>query len=445
MQENIADLVDITSEALFEVGSDFQILFVNRKIKDIAGWEPRELKNKSFLTLFPEANRHAIASALEAASKAGGTLSVKVPVLTKDGVVIGGHLRLVPVEIPGHGQGFRASLVPRHKSYLAEEILEALDSGVVLIDRRGRVLYANKYAQQHLSVVPKLIEIARAKNTNEQETIIQGRTYSFSVKTFKHEPSTGGWSVLFKDITEIKKMRMMMTMVDKLSSLGIIAASIAHEIKNPLAGVRVMAQTLYRELEPEKREYASRIIKQIDRIDSMIKKLLAHAKPKPARPRPFPLKDVVDEVMAILGDRLRKVGIKVKISVPGDLWITADPHQMQQVLMNLVLNAIEAMEKTGGILQIVGGQSTIVNPEFGQPYVFLMVKDNGPGIPEDAQQKIFYPFYSTKESGTGLGLFVVYQLVKENGGMVEVQSEPDSGTEFILYLKPTGRKRDGSI
>ncbi|MEO0146820.1 MAG: ATP-binding protein, partial [candidate division WOR-3 bacterium] len=109
---------------------------------------------------------------------------------------------------------------------------------------------------------------------------------------------------------------------------------------------------------------------------------------------------------------------------------------MQQVLMNLILNSIEAMERGGGLIEIEGGESTIVNPDLGKPYIFLKVRDTGPGIPPEAQQKVFYPFYTTKEGGTGLGLFVVYQLVKENGGMVEVQSEPGKGTEFIVYLKP---------
>lgn len=436
VKEELVDLLDITSEALFEIGPDFTVLFVNKKIADVCGWEAAELKGKSFLNLFPEQNRQAISSALEAAFRAGGILSVKVPLLTKEGVVIGGHLRVIPVELPGYGRGFRASLIPRHKSYLAEEILEGLDTGVVLLDRRGRVLYANKYAQAHLSVIPKLLEAARRSSPSEEEVRIEDRFYTMSAKPFKHEPGMVGWTVLFKDITDIKKMHQMMTMVDRLSSLGIIAASIAHEVKNPLAGVRVMAQALYRELEPEKREYAARIMKQIDKIDGMIKKLLAYAKPRPPHPIPFSLLSAVNEVVGVLRERAERSSIRITVSVNPSISVMADPAQMQQVLMNLILNSIEAMERGGGLIEIEGGESTIVNPDLGKPYIFLKVRDTGPGIPPEAQQKVFYPFYTTKEGGTGLGLFVVYQLVKENGGMVEVQSEPGKGTEFIVYLKP---------
>ncbi len=435
MKEELVDLLDITSEALFEIGPDFTVIFVNRKIADVCGWEASEVRGKSFLALFPEQNRQAISSALEAAFRAGGVLSVKVPLLTREGVVIGGHLRVIPVELPGYGRGFRASLVPRHKSYLAEEILEGLDTGVVLLDRRGRVLYANRYAQSHLSVIPRLLEVAKKSSGSEEELRVDDRTYTMSAKPFKHEPGMMGWTVLFKDITDIKKMHQMMTMVDRLSSLGIIAASIAHEVKNPLAGVRIMAQTLYKELEPEKREYAARIMKQIDKIDGMIKKLLSYAKPRAPHPVPFNLHSVVEEVVAVLRERAEKSGIKITLSVNQSIVVTADPAQIQQVIMNLILNSIEVMEKTGGIIEIEAGESTIVNPELGKPYIFLKVRDTGPGIPPEAQQKV-YPFYTTKDGGTGLGLFVVYQLVKENGGMVEVQSEQGKGTEFIVYLKP---------
>ncbi|MGC8893573.1 MAG: ATP-binding protein [candidate division WOR-3 bacterium] len=436
MKEELVDLLDITSEALFEIGPDFTVIFVNRKIADVCGWEASEVRGKSFLTLFPEQNRQAISSALEAAFRAGGILSIKVPLLTREGVIIGGHLKVIPVELPGYGRGFRASLVPRHKSYLAEEILEGLDTGVVLLDKRGRVLYANRYAQQHLSAIPRLLEAAKKSSGSDEEIRVDDRVYTMSAKPFKHEPGMVGWTVLFKDITEIKKMHQMMTMVDRLSSLGIIAASIAHEVKNPLAGVRIMAQTLYKELEPEKREYAARIMKQIDKIDSMIKKLLSYAKPKAPQPVPFNLHSVVEEVVAVLRGRAERSGIKINLSINPAIVVTADPAQIQQVIMNLILNSIEVMEKTGGIISIEAGESTIVNPDLGKPYIFLKVRDNGPGIPHEAQQKVFYPFYTTKEGGTGLGLFVVYQLVKENGGMVEVQSEPGKGTEFIVYLKP---------
>lgn len=436
VKEDLVDLLDITSEALFEIGPDMTVIFVNRKIVDVCGWEAAEIRGKSFLSLFPEQNRQAISSALSAAFRAGGVLSVKVPLLTREGIVIGGHLRVIPVELPGYGKGFRASLVPRHKSYLAEEILEGLDTGVVLLERRGRVLYANRYAQQHLSVIPRLLEAARRPTGPEEEIRVDDRVYTVSTKPFKHEPGMVGWTVLFKDISDIKKMHQMMTMVDKLSSLGIIAASIAHEVKNPLAGVRVMAQTLYKELEPEKREYASRIMKQIDKIDGMIKKLLSYAKPRAPHPVPFNLHSVVEEVVGVLRERAERGGIKMNLSVNPAIVVTADPAQIQQVIMNLVMNSIEVMEKAGGLLEIEAGESTIVNPDLGKPYIFLRVRDTGPGIPHEAQQKVFYPFYTTKEGGTGLGLFVVYQLVKENGGMVEVQSEPGKGTEFIVYLKP---------
>jgi len=436
VKEDLVDLLDITSEALFEIGPDFTIIFVNKKIADVCGWEASEIRGKSFLSLFPEQNRQAISSALTAAFRAGGVLSVKVPLLTKEGVVIGGHLRVIPVELPGYGKGFRASLVPRHKSYLAEEILEGLDTGVVLLDKRGRVLYANRYAQSHLSVIPRLLEAARKSSGAEEEIKVDDRVYTMSAKPFKHEPGMIGWTILFKDISEIKKMHQMMTMVDRLSSLGIIAASIAHEVKNPLAGIRVMAQALYKELDPERREYAARIMKQIDKIDGMIKKLLSYAKPRAPHPVPFSLISVVEEVIGVLRERATRSGIKINLSVNPGLTVTADPAQMQQVIMNLVLNAIEAMEKSGGLIEIEAGESTIVNPDLGKPYIFLKVRDNGPGIPPEAHQKVFFPFYTTKEGGTGLGLFVVYQLVKENGGMVEVQSEPGKGTEFIVYLKP---------
>ncbi len=432
ISHDVSKLPDVASEVLFELGEDLRITYVNRKIEEQFGWDPAELKGKSFLELFPEGSQPAIKMALDAAAKSGGAISLRVAVKSKSGEIVRAQLRVISVELPGKGRGFWGSLHPKGRSYLAEEILDALDSGVVLVDKAGRVLYANRYAKGYLSVVPKLLKALRSPS---DEVELDGKTFSVSAKPFSLEGKAEGWTVLFKDITELKRMKEMMTLVDRLSSLGIVAASIAHEIKNPLAGVKLLAQTLQRELEGEKREYAARIAKQVDKVEGMIKKLLSYARPSKPKPKPISVREVVGEVLGLFTERARKQGVSVEVKVPEGLRVVADPNQLQQVLINLVLNALEAMPK-GGRLTVEAGVSSIVNPSWGKPYVYLKVADTGVGIPEEALQKIFYPFYSTKPDGTGLGLFVVYQLVRENGGMVEVNSKLGEGTVFTLYLKP---------
>ncbi len=440
ISHDVSKLPDVASEVLFELSEDLSIVYINRQIQEQFGWEPAELKGRNFLELFPEGSRAAIKMALDAAAKSGGAISLRVAVKTRSGKIERAQLRVISVELPGKGKGFWGSLHPKGRSYLAEEILDALDSGVVLVDKSGRVLYANRYAKGYLEVVPKLLKGLRASG---EEVEVEGKTFSVSARPFSLEGKAEGWTVLFKDITELKRMKEMMTMVDRLSSLGIVAASIAHEIKNPLAGVKLLAQTLQRELEGEKREYAARIARQVDKVEAMIKKLLSYARPSKPKPKPIEVREIVEEVLNLFYARAKKQGVETAVDVPEGLKVVADPNQLQQVLINLVLNALEAMPR-GGKLTIEAGESSIVNPSWGRPYVFIKVKDTGVGIPPEALQKIFYPFSSTKPNGTGLGLFVVYQLVRENGGMVEVNSQLGKGTVFTLYLKPENGSESSS-
>ena len=225
-----------------------------------------------------------------------------------------------------------------------------------------------------------------------------------------------------------------MAQVEKFSTLGTLASGLAHEIKNPLAGMRLIAQGLERELQGKQLESIKRMKRQIDRIDNLIKKFFSYVKPHLSNRVSCPIKDTLREVEALIEENLKKKEIKLVKEIPAGLRVKVDPHHFQQILLNLLLNAIDALDR-GGTIEVKAGLSKIEQSDNNSPYVFISVKDNGVGIDEEEIDKIFYPFYTTKSEGIGLGLFIVHQLVKENRGLIEVKSEKNRGTEFIIYFE----------
>ena len=240
---------------------------------------------------------------------------------------------------------------------------------------------------------------------------------------------------------ELKQSQDTLRRADRLSSLGLLTAGLAHEIRNPLVAIRTFTQLLpERYDDPEFREgFQGLALKEVDRICGLINDLLSFARPSKPNVALENVNDVVDNIARILETQAKEKGVVIERRFGENLpraWI--DREQMKQVFMNLILNAIQAMNGTGSITLM--SRSVIKNgTQPAGEFVQIEVKDTGVGISQENLQHIFDPFFTNKDEGSGLGLAVSHQIVQEHGGFVTVESAPGTGTSFFVHV-PVGKQ-----
>ncbi len=228
---------------------------------------------------------------------------------------------------------------------------------------------------------------------------------------------------------------------DRLATLGELAAGIAHEIKNPLAGIAGATQVLAREFSDSdpRRAVTQEILKLIERLDHTIKDLLDFARPSVPSLVPTDLNQVVEKTLFLVEGmpEARRNGVTVRLDLSPDLpTVPADPNLVRQVILNLAVNAVQAMT-SGGVLTIASRPAADAERAEVHPperFVQLTFSDTGQGIEKEKLRSIFTPFFTTKTQGTGLGLAICQRIVEQHGGRLSVESEPGQGTTFFLYL-----------
>jgi PAS domain S-box-containing protein len=246
-----------------------------------------------------------------------------------------------------------------------------------------------------------------------------------------------GKIVIFRDLTSIYKIQEEILRMDRLVSLGKLSSGIAHELRNPLAGIKTTAQALGEEMTEEdpRREYLQRITKEIDRLNELLKTFFSFAKPQKLNLTPCHVRDIINEIIPFLIKEIADKGIRFEEKYDPHLpRIRADKTQMHQVFLNLFLNAIQAMPE-GGDLKI--GVSSFVSAGGDGPrqnFIKAIVSDTGKGIPPHMVDRIFDPFFTTKPKGIGLGLSIAYQIINKHGGTIKVESQWEKGTSFVITL-----------
>ena len=232
------------------------------------------------------------------------------------------------------------------------------------------------------------------------------------------------------------RAQAQMVQSEKLASIGEMAAAVAHGLKNPLASLRATAQLALRQKpdSPAARESLQAIIDEVDRLDRRITHLLSFSRPAPFRPVRDRIPQLVDGTLSGLGELLRERGVEPHLDIPPDLPdVQVDPMQFEQVLVEIVSNAVNAMG-AGGRLYI----SARLEPgESSWAGVVLQVTDTGAGIPREVLPSVCEPFFTTRPEGTGLGLAIARRYVEQNGGRLEIESEPGHGTTVRIHLPAT--------
>ncbi len=236
-----------------------------------------------------------------------------------------------------------------------------------------------------------------------------------------------------QDITEQKRLEQQILQSERLATIGQMAAKVAHEIRNPLSSIMLNAELLGDEIRAagdaiseDAEVLLKSIISEVDRVAKLTEEYLQFSRLPDADPQRGDLINLVQEVVEFIEPEASSRGIQIVSEYETDaMELVFDAQQMRQVLMNIFKNALEAMRR-GGILT--------VRVQDSHSKVVIAISDTGEGIPEKVQDKIFQPFYTTKDMGTGLGLAISQQVIHEHGGTIEFESEPGKGTTFYLHL-----------
>jgi two-component system nitrogen regulation sensor histidine kinase GlnL len=263
------------------------------------------------------------------------------------------------------------------------------------------------------------------------------------------ERNTVGALIVLRDRTIRSSLREMVSQRERLDSYGQIAAGIAHEVKNPLGGIRGAAELLQLWAKDDRgRDTAALIVREVDRISSLVEELMVFARGEELHESEVNLHFILDGVLDLLGHDPAFEQLEVERfydpSIPEFL---ADADRLTQVFLNLCRNAAQAMEDGGGNLTITTRMSLDrrIATRDGRrvPAVIVAVSDTGPGIPGDVLERLDTPFFTTKNRGTGLGLAVSRHWVSQHGGTLRIASQPGQGTTVRVAL-PLRRKKGGN-
>ncbi|WP_054958706.1 ATP-binding protein [Paenibacillus dakarensis] len=340
-----------------------------------------------------------------------------------------------------------------------ENILENLDSGIILFDSDGVLAFVNVQMAKLLGVSRKSLagltltqllrhpQITRFKKKKIlrifRETIFHRKRFhelldehgrSWLITMTYGDQMEGDFLISVKDVSDFKQIEQTAYQNDKLAMLGRISASIAHEIRNPLTSIRGFIQLLRPHLMSlGKDEYARIILTEIDRANDIIYEFLNSSKPSAPQTTIIPVASLLKEVVLLTESEALMKGCQLVFhhaeKIPS--LISVDVKQIKQVLLNLIKNALDAIdemkyEHSTGMIEIALEQTGT--------QVSILISDNGRGMDQNTLNNLFNPFFTTKEGGTGLGLSVSYRIIKNHGGSIAVESQVGVGTEFLITL-----------
>jgi PAS domain S-box-containing protein len=339
-----------------------------------------------------------------------------------------------------------------------EDILRNISTGIITTDKEGNLVSMNQSAREILdqnseyakyegikgTLFTQVMDTLKSKKNINHIRVFhndnEGGKLYFDVTTTlmkTHDGFIGGAICSFNDITERKKIESNMERVDRLTSIGQLASGIAHEIRNPLAGMKTSIQVLKKRLSGREADsnlvLFNGVLFEIDRINNLITDLLDFAKPRLPKYEVENTLEILNKSLYLVKKDASEKNISVKVtSNASKMMLFVDKAQIEQVFLNVIKNAINAMD-SGGILNISLNQ--VHNKK--RDCLEIVFHDNGCGVPEENIDRIFDPFFTTYPHGTGLGLSVVYELVSKNNGEVEIESVINAGTKvritFPLY------------
>ncbi len=477
-EESFRNLIENSNDVISLVGADGKARYVSPSIKKVMGYDPEERIGHSFLELVhPEDQPRVMELFREFAYKPGVTVSSEARAKHKNGTWR--HVEAVATNLLNH-PGIRGIIFNYRDitgKKLAEEALKISEENfrmliekspdAMVVHRVDKIYYVNpaflkllgyEKAEELIGRSPEFMMppeerekiIARIQKLNQGERynppverrvvkkngeMIPLEVVSFSI-VFQGELMV---VAVMRDLTERKNSEKALMKFERLSTIGEMAAGLAHEIRNPLASISTAAQLLGRKLTKEGKKddsYISTILEQSERLEQLVRDTMVYARAEKDLPKdPFPLKPALEAALRLCQVQFGPSHAKIKVEwdLPKkDLKLFANPQRIQQILINLILNAYQVMPE--------GGKLKISMRSLGDS-AFIRVEDSGPGIKDEDVNRVFEPFFTTKGGGSGLGLAISQKIAGQYGGKISFERLFPRGTAFTFEV-PMGSKAE---
>jgi PAS domain S-box-containing protein len=359
-------------------------------------------------------------------------------------------------------------LLPDHDDAFFRHIVSGMRNGVLATTREGRLALINAEAYRIFGVSPHESDLGRpiADVLREHPEVVRvlttvfdlhhlpnrvelrlrpsGKVIGYTLTLVRNdEDEVVGAAMFFKDLTRVEQLEERERLRDRLAAVGEMAAAIAHEVKNPLAGIEVMAGLLRRQV-PDSRNAQSLladIISEAKLANAIVVEMLEFVRPIRLQVERTDLGDVLHQAVTLAESKVARGGVTVDLDVaPGLPVIHGDHHQLCQVFTNLLTNAFEALDGKGRIAIKAATETLEHDPAFASdaqaptPAIIVEVTDTGPGVSPEMTDRIFDPFFTTKPQGSGLGLPIVRKIVDAHDGRIDLTSTPGQGTRFRVTL-----------
>lgn len=340
-------------------------------------------------------------------------------------------------------------------------IVTGMRNGVLAITRDGRLALINDEAYRVFGIVPQpedlgqpvasvlkahpdvvrvlagVFDLHHLPNRAEMRLKPQHKVIGYTVAHVRNdEGEVVGAALFFKDLTRVEQLEERERLRDRLAAVGEMAAVIAHEVKNPLAGIEVMAGLLRRKIPeaPDAQAVLSDIINEAKMANAIVQEVLDFVRPMRLQVERTGVIEAVQAAIHLADTKAKRGAVAVDVQLADGLpQIQGDQHQLMQLFTNLLMNAYEAMGGTGRI-EITGARVRLEDGGDGRDAVLVEVTDDGPGIPQDVAEKVFDPFFTTKPQGSGLGLAIVRKIVDAHDGRIDLRTAPGQGTTIRVTL-----------
>jgi PAS domain S-box-containing protein len=368
--------------------------------------------------------------------------------------------RKVNIELDRKNSELKESLAKQEEmqTYL-DSILQSMENGVIGIDVNGNITHFNRAAAEitgyELSEVLNRPYVSVFTNGNKKEPELvnmlkTGKSGPFRCErviwhrdghpvpvSYHHAllcDRSGvklGAVEIFSDVSKIKALEEEMQQTRTMAALGEMSATVAHEIRNPLGAMGMWADLLEKDLPEDdpRRKTLGKIVEGLGRLNKIVSNLLVFTRPIKAEFRRVDIVRTVREIVDFVRIEIDRLERNITVDSPKlkvKIEVLADPEKIGQVILNLCLNAIQAMPEKGKL--------TVIIEDGGKGYAILTVRDTGSGIDSESLEKIFDPFFTTKENGTGLGLAIVNKYVESHSGYIDIASEPGKGTTIKVFI-----------
>ncbi len=345
-------------------------------------------------------------------------------------------------------------------------VFDSMIEGVIVTNKDNKVILINRVMEGFISVSknrvnsqelgscnfdPEIEEFFNDALANNQKILEEevhlrrtDKTYTLSILPLLNEGETEGHVIILVDITEKKMREFQLRQAESLAALTTLSAGVAHEIKNPLTSIDIHIQLLNREIQKFKsnnlevvkniKNFLAIVKEEIDRLNSIVQDFLFAVRPMSLSLSKKNINGIVRDLVDFLKYELLEADIEVKLDLDDKLPdVVVDSKYLKQALLNIIKNSAEAIRS--------GGKIRIKTEEEKDGDVVIHIMDDGEGIPESIMSKIFEPYFTTRKSGTGLGLVIVYKIIRELGGDLAVKSEEGEGTVFRIKLPVFEKKK----